>query len=97
MHRGGLGAHRRETLRVVVGDRLRVQPTDPVGELARAGEGDLHRNLLIKGHTEQQGERLVGQELVSLRVTSQTELPHGFNLARAAAAMSLVPAQEIPR
>jgi hypothetical protein len=66
-------AHLDERLDVGRGDLRQGEAVHPVGDLARAGEGVLHRVLLVEEHADEQGERVVVEQLVGGRVAGQVQ------------------------
>ena len=54
------------------GDRRGVEAAEPAPDLERAGEGLLHRNLLVEDEPDEQGQRL-GEEAVGLVVAREVE------------------------
>jgi hypothetical protein len=64
-----LGTQRGEIIRVAVGDQPRIDASHPVGDLARAGEGNLHRYLLIEKHAGKQGKRVLSEYLIGVGIT----------------------------
>jgi hypothetical protein len=55
VQRRHLAEQRLELIRVVFGDLARIQALDvhPLGQYLRRGERLLHRDLLVKQHTDQ--------------------------------------------
>ena len=82
VHGGRGGAHRGEGLRVGLRDPVDVEAAHPVGDLGGTRERGLHRVLLVQEHADEQGERVVGQELVGGRVAGEPESHDGI-LSRA--------------
>ncbi len=62
---------------------------EPLEHLGRAGEGALHRELLIEKHAREERERIVGEHLVSGLVLGDTDL--GCHAAHLAACRSPSP------
>jgi hypothetical protein len=68
-----LAEHRLEPLRVGVGDRPRLERPEPLFQLERAGEGGLHRHLLVERESDQQRERLARQERIRLGIAREVD------------------------
>lgn len=64
MHRRLFREQLDEGVRVVVGDLAGVHTTHPLGQLLGARERDLHRDLLIQHHPDQQRKGIGLQKLV---------------------------------
>ena len=61
---GGVGA-------AIVGG---VEAAEPPPDLERAGEGLLHRHLLVEDEPDEQGQRLLGEEAIGLVVAREVEV-----------------------
>ena len=86
-HRAAVAVDRRrshteldELVEIGLGDLADIEAVHPVSQFLRPDERDLHSDLLVKKHACEQGKRVLGQQLVGLRVTSETQLlRHGAN------------------
>ena len=85
MNRRGLRTGGGEALRVGIGDQARIDAAQPVSDLARPRESDLHRYLLIEQHPDEQSKRVLGQQSVGHRILSQLQSRHQISLGAAPA------------
>ena len=76
MHRRAFRTQCGEFLRIAVGDQPLAEAAEPVGDLLRPGEGNLHGHLLIQKHPDEQGERILGQERIRSGILCQLQLRH---------------------
>ena len=83
MNRGGLRADGGEALRVGIGDQAGIDAAQTVSDLSRTRESNLHRNLLIEQHPDEQSERFFGQQRIGRRILSQLPSRHGTSLGGA--------------
>jgi hypothetical protein len=73
VHGRRAGAEGRELLGIGRRDGSRVELAEPLGEHRRAGEGPLHRELLIQEHRRQKRERVGVEQRVRLRIAADVE------------------------
>jgi hypothetical protein len=69
MYRGGLRADSGKALGVGLGDQTGVDAAKSVSDLPRPGECDLHRDLLVEQHPDEQSEWFLGQQSVGCLIT----------------------------
>jgi hypothetical protein len=80
VHRGRLLERGEELVGIVGGDRGGLDRARALLDLEGAGEGGLHRDLLIQQHAHEQGERVVAEEGVGGGVSGDVK-GHGSSLA----------------
>ena len=78
------GAQVGEGLGVGRGDRARVEGAEPLEHLRGAGEGPLHRELLVEQHPGEEGERVLRQDAVGRGVLGDRQRGHGLRVASSA-------------
>ena len=74
MYRRPFRTQRGKLVGVVLGDLMSAEAAHPVRDLLRPREGRFERHLLIKNHPDEQGQRILVQQRVGLRILSEPKL-----------------------
>ena len=80
MYRGSLRTGRGEALGIGLGDQPCVETAEAVSDFSRPREGNLHGNLLVKQHPNQQRERIFRQQGVGDGILCQLQSRHDASL-----------------